>query len=1054
MKNHYLFSLLFLLFVACSSLLAQDRSLSGTVKDNASGEALVGVNVVALQTGGQTLGTITDIEGKFALKVPQGVKELTFSYVGYQSLTLPIGDQSVMEVGMQLDVRALDEIVVTAFGVEKQEKALAYAVTEVSGRSFVQAREANPVNSLAGKIAGVQVTRPSSGVGGSSRVTIRGVRSLTGNNQPLYVVDNIPVDNQNIDAAGRWGGIDYGDGTGDLNPDDIESMSVLKGPNAAALYGARAANGVILITTKKGQKNNGIGIEYNGNATFDNALVLPAVQNEYGAGRGGKILTNITDVLSLSSQNSGTSWGAKMQGQSALSWDGTNKAYSAQPDNIKNFYQTGSTFTNSLALSGANDKAHFRLSYTNLTNKGIIPTSTFDRNMLTLRGGVNLTDKLTMDAKVSYIKTNAYNRPNLADIMDNPANSLMWMPRNTSISDLENYKDQNGAMRFYSSETFLLNPYWAVNENINQDEKNRLLGFVSLKYQITDWLSAEGRYGKDWYSSDRYTQVAKGTRYRPNGMLTQNNYTVNENNAYFMLNANKQINADLKIGGMLGAWYTRNDYKQVGYSGFNLSVPNLYTIQNAVDRTPNYNVVQKEMQSVFAQANFDYKNTFFLDLTARNDWSSTLPTNANSFFYPSVSGSYVFSETLQLPENILTFGKIRASWASVGNDTDPYRLAPTYSLAWSGTHLGQPLGTVGSMAYQDYPNYAVPLANMKPEQTTGIEIGLDLRFLNDRVGLDVAYYQTSTKNQILPTTISATSGFLAATINAGEMENTGFEIMLRATPVKLANGFQWDVNFNFARNRNKVISLLGKDESGKERLEQLQLGADRAVFVQARPGNPYGDLAGIGYKKDANGNRIFGANGMPIPSEGVQVLGNVMPNWIGGITNTFTYKDFAFTAVIDIRNGGKIFSQSARYMHLNGNHENTLQGREAFYAGSGGFVGAGVSEGGATNTVAVDPEKYWKSVYDNNIIEDFIYDASFIKLREINLTYTLPTTWLSKTPIKGATFAFVGRNLMFFQNGVKGFDPEANYNAGNGQGIESGSIPTFRSWGFNLNLKF
>jgi len=1048
MKKIYLFSLLLTLLTSIG--VAQDRTITGTVKDATTGETLVGVNVVAIENGSQSssIGTMTDIEGKYSLKVPASVAQLAFSYVGYQTQNETINGRANVDVALAVDVKALDEIVVTAFGVEKSEKALSYAVTELPGRSLVQARETNVINSLAGKIAGVQISRPSSGVGGSARVTIRGVRSLTGNNQPLYVVDNIPIDNQNIDAAGRWGGIDYGDGTGDINPDDIESMSVLKGPNAAALYGARAANGVILITTKKGKKNNGIGIEYNGNATFDNALVLPAVQNEYGAGRNGQLLTTLPEVLSLSSQNSGTSWGPKMQGQSALSWDGTNKAYSAQPNNIADFYQTGSTLTNSLALSGANDNAHFRVSYTNLSNKGIIPTSTFDRNMLTIRGGVNLTKKLSVDAKISYVKANAYNRPNLADIMDNPANALMWMPRNTAISDLENYKDANGNMNFYSSETFLLNPYWAVNENINKDEKNRFMGFVSLKYELTDWLSVEGRYGKDWYSSDRYTQVAKGTRYRPTGMLTQNNYTVSENNAYLMLNANKQINEDLRVSGMAGGWYTRNDYKQVGYSGFNLSVPNLYTIQNAVDRTPNYNVVAKELQSVFGQVNFDYKGTFFLDVTARNDWSSTLPSNANSFFYPSVSGSYVFSETLGLPENIFTFGKVRASWAKVGNDTDPYRLKPTYSLAWSGTHLGQPLGTIGSMAYQDYPNFAIPLSNMKPESTTGLEFGLDLRFLNDRLGLDVAYYQTTTSNQILPTTISATSGFLAATINAGEMQNTGFEVMLRATPVKLDNGFQWDINLNFARNRNKVVSLLGTDENGKQKLEQLQLGADRAVFIQARPGNPYGDIVGVAYKKDANGNKIFDANGMPVASDNVQVLGNVMPNWIGGITNTFTYKNLSLTGIIDIRNGGSIFSQSTRYMYLNGNHEGTLEGRE------GGYVGKGVNESGAANTVAANAEQYWKDVYNKNIIEDFIYDASFIKLREINIGYTLPETWLSKTPIKGASLAFVGRNLFFFQNNVKGFDPESNYNSGNGQGIESGAIPSYRSFGFNLNVKF
>ncbi|TAD96533.1 MAG: SusC/RagA family TonB-linked outer membrane protein [Bacteroidetes bacterium] len=1053
MQNFSLFfkrtSLFLATWLFCFAVVAQDATISGIVKD-ATGETLVGVNVLAGdgKSNDSNTGTVTDIDGKFSLRVPKDKTQLTFSYVGYLAQTVNIDGRTSIDITLEADVISLGEVVVTAFGIQKAEKSLSYAVTEVQGASLIQARENNVINSLAGKIAGVQISRPSTGAGGSSRVVIRGNRSLGGNNQPLYVVDNIPIDNQNINPASRWGGIDYGDGIGDINPDDIESMSVLKGPNAAALYGARAANGVILITTKKGKAQEGVRIDYNGNLTVENPLILPNMQNTYGAGKNGKLITDQAELLRLSTQWNGASWGAEMKGQSALYWDGTTKPYNAQPDNIKNFYQTGTTLTNSIGVSGGNDRANFRFSYANLDNTGVIPTSTLQRNSFTFRGGIELTSKLSLDAKISYIKTNANNRPNLADVMDNPANGLLWMPRNTDINDLKNYADANGDPRNYTSETFVQNPYWSMNQNVNNDEKNRFLGFASLKYKLTDWLTAEGRVGSDMYTSDRFAQVALKTKYRANGQINKDVYTVREDNAYLMLNFNKQINPDFRLSGVLGTQITRQKFQQVGYQGSDLSLPNFYVIQNATTRANNYNLVQKEIQSVFGQVSMEYKNTFFLDVTARNDWSSTLPKGGNSFFYPSVSGSYAFSESLGLPENILTFGKIRASWAMSGNDANAYSLYPTYSFSPSASHLGQPLGTIGSMANQDVPNYAIPLANMKPEQTNSVEFGLDLRFLNDRLGLDLSYYKVNTSNQILQTTVSATSGFPAAVINAGEMENSGIEFLLRGTPVKLDNGFRWDVSFNFARNRNKVLSLT----TG---LDQLTLAQDRAVAIQAIPGNPYSDIVGVDYKRDANGNKMFDKDGMPMAADNVSVLGNAIPNWIGGLNNTFSYKNFTLGVLIDIRNGGKIFSQSARYMHLNGNSDQTLTGRAEFYAGTGGYVGQGVVETGGANTKAVDPELYWKSVFDKNIISDFVYDAGYIKLREVNLSYRFSDDILKKVPyIKGASISLVGRNLFFFQNGVKGFDPESNFNSGNGQGLESGAIPSYRSYGVNLNLKF
>ncbi len=1034
-----------LLCLISFSLSAQDKTISGKVTDAGSGEPLIGVNVVAI--GAENVGSITDIDGNYTIKLPTNITELNFSYIGYTTQKVAIGSETTVNVQLAADMKVLDDVVVTAFGIEKSEKKLTYAVSRVAGVEFARARETNIANSLSGKVAGVQVNRPASGAGGSSRVVIRGVSSLGGNNQPLYVVDGIPIDNQNIGAAIQWGGIDYGDGVGGINPDDIEGMSVLKGPAASALYGSRAANGVILITTKKGKsQENGIGIEYNGNITFDSPLIYPDVQNEFGHGAGGKLKTDLGGVLGLGDGNQGSSWGPRMTGQQALFWDGTTRAYNSQPNNIKDFYQTGTTLSNTIALSGATDKAHFRLSYWNLDNKGIIPTSTLKRNGFTFRGGANLTDKLSVDAKVTYIKTDGYNRPNLAEIMTNPAHAFMSMPRSIDLANLKDYKAEGGGNKIFTSQPFILNPYWSINENINQDDKDRLIGNVGLSYKFNDWLSVEGRTGTDYYVHDRLNVTAIGTTYRPDAEMQKDQYRVREDNSYVMLKANKEVSEGINVSGMVGAARVYFRTERVGFFGSNFSVP-FYVISNASSQQNRYELTQRELQSVFAQASLDYKNTLFLDVTARNDWSSTLPINNNSFFYPSVSASYAFTESLDIPENILTFGKLRVSWAQVGNDAAPYQLSPTYSFTGQ-THLGQPLAVLGSVGNQDVPNYSIPLANLKPEQTASIEVGADLRFLNERLNLDVTWYKQNTSNQILQTTVSPTSGFGSAVINAGEMENSGFEIALRGTPVKLDNGFVWELGVNFAQNRNKVLSLT-------DGLDQLQLGDVRGTFVVARPNSPYGDIVGFGYKKDDNGNRIFDANGMPVKADAVEVLGNSTPDWLGGIVNTFSYKGVSLNTLIDIRQGGSIFSRTAAVMYNQGTAAGSVEGREAWYAGTGGFVGKGVNETGGANTVAVDPELYWRAISEGNIVEDFIYDASYVKLRELSISYQLPKTVLEKTKlVKDATVSFVGRNLFILSSSTPGFDPESNFNAGNAQGLESSSMPSTRSLGFNLSLRF
>ncbi|MGB0525408.1 MAG: SusC/RagA family TonB-linked outer membrane protein [Flammeovirgaceae bacterium] len=1047
MKSKLILLTLPILLLLGFQAFAQDLEISGTVVDE-NGQGLPGVNIVIK---GTTTGTSTDVDGKYRMKVPKSSGFIVFSYIGYIAQEVALNNQSVIDITMQPEVNQLADIVITAFGVKKEEKALGYAVSTLSGADISLVKEPNMVNAISGKIAGVQVNRTAGGPGSSTRVIIRGNNSLIGNNQPLYVVDGIPVDNQSLGGAGRWGGIDYGNGAGELNADDIANMSVLKGPNAAALYGTRAANGVILITTKRGdEREGGIGIEFNSNLTLENALVLPDVQNTYGHGTGGQVPAALSDILDLGSgANLSSSWGPAMNGQNELFWDGTTRPMTAQPDNIKDFYQTGYTFTNTIALSGHTSKSYVRLSASDLRNEGIIPTSEFKRNSFMLRGGSKLTNKLSTDIKANYIRIEGHNRPNLADIMDNPANGLMWMPRSVDINNLKNFENGDGTHRFYNVGAFRLNPYWALNRNTNDDVKDRILGFVSAKYEFTDWLSLQVRTGMDYSNHQRSRRVVKNTPYRPDGEIEYREYTILERNSDFLFEAKKDFSDEFKVTALFGGnlLYQRNTL--TGYNGLGLVIPGFYHISNANSVTEYQNLSERKIHSLYGQVNFDFKNVLFLDITARNDWSSTLPIDNNSFFYPSANLSFSFTDALNLDDRILSYGKVRASIAKVGNDTSPYQLATTYGVRTltlpdpndPSKTINVPLGFLGDLDAQFVPtNNFIPLSTLKPESTVSMEFGLDLRFFRDRLSFDIAYYKSNTTDQILPTVVSKSTGFTSAIINVGEMENKGIELGISATPIKLDNGLEWEVGFNYARNRNQVVSLI-------DGLDQLPLAFDRAISIQAKPGEPYGALVGFGYKRDDAGNLVLNENGLPTRTDAVEVLGNSIPDWIGGIRNTINFKNFSLSALVDIRHGGHIFSQTNRYLHVNGNHVNTLAGRET------GIELSGVDASGQATSSTVEAEDYWRHVFDREIAEDFVYDASFIKLRQLAIGYTLPSSLLDKLPFYEVSFSLVGSNLFFFKNNVPGLDPEATYTSGNGQGIESGSIPSTRSLGFNLNLK-
>jgi TonB-linked SusC/RagA family outer membrane protein len=1071
------------------ALQAQTQAVSGRVTSSEDGAGLPGVNVTL--KGSQT-GTITDANGAYTLNVPEAGGTLVFSSIGYLPQTIESGNRRNIDVVLAIDTKELNEVVVTAFGIEREKKALGTSVTEISGKEITEAREVNVANSLAGKVAGVQVNRSAGGPGASSRVIIRGNASLTGNNQPLYVIDGIPMDNSNTNAAGRWGGNDFGDGISNINPDDIESMTVLKGPNAAALYGQRGANGVILITTKKGTARKGIGVSVNSNTTFGTPLVMPDFQNEYGLGNSGTFRhyrdpqTGQTYtreqaaanpipglVPQLTTLNDGVesprSWGPRMDGTPAYTWYGELRPFSPQPDNMRDFYQTERTFTNTVSLTGGNENTTFYLSLSNLTNRGLLPTNTLDRNNINLRATHKFTKKFSIDAKANYINQNVVNRPGISDAQENTAYTFRYMPRNEVLDNLKQYEytAQNigqvtgaaappggqeviGFERHWTSGTFTTQPYWAVNKVRNEDTRERVIGYVRAQYDFTDWLTLSARSGTDFYTDRRIKYKPLGTRVQQRGELNEDNYRVKETNSDILLTATRKLSASFDLSVSAGANRMNRSLRRLGFNGTQFKTADLYTPGNLNVLNPNFEVSEQRINSVYGFGQLGFKDYLFLDWTARNDWSSTLPLNNSSFFYPSLSTSFVLTDAIPALQNskVLSFAKLRASWAQAGNSGDPYQLVGTYNL----TNFQQAGRSLASFTSR------LPLADLKNELTTSVEAGTDIRLFGGRGGIDFTYYQASTKNQIIPIDVSPSTGYASRVINAGEILNRGVELLLSATPVKLNNGFQWDMSFNFTRNYSEVVELAPG-------VQRFFISNDRNVTLFADPGRPYGTMYANSARwlRDAQGNRLIDPDGLPVRELGLFPIGNVLPQWLGGFTNTFTYKNLSLSSLIDIRQGGIIFSMSNVYEAIHGTTKRTLAGRE------GDLVAEGVkatrnadgtwTSTGEANDIPVRAEAYWNRAAPGSttaVGEEFVNDASFVAMRELNLSYRLPQTLLNKTPFTGISLSLVGRNLFYFSRHTDGFAPEAaSFNVGNtGLGYESASLPFTRQIGFNINLGF
>ena len=1029
---------------------AQERTISGKVTSMEEGEALPGVNVIVQ---GTALGTVTDIEGNYNLNVPQDANTLVFSFIGYVQEEVEIGNRTTIDVQMQTDITQLSEVVVTALGIEREERALGYAVQEIEGETLTKAREVNMVNSLSGRIAGVQVSGASGNMGGSSRILIRGVNSVAGNNQPLFVVDGVPLDNSNFTSTDQErgaGGYDYGNMAQDINPDDIASISVLKGPSAAALYGTRAANGVILITTKSGEGQRGIGVSVNSSVTIDNVYILPDYQDEYGGGNGPFSQYEGEDIAYTAFDES---WGPRLDGRPVRQWYsfyegdpdfGQATPWVAHPDNVRDFFETGVTLNNNVALSGGNENSSFRLSYTNVTQNFVLPNSELDRNTLNFSGSTKFTDKFTASISANYVVNEALGRSGTGYDGNNVMQQLnQWSHRQMDMDKLRVYETTEGIHRTWNiggptslAPYYSDNPYWTRYKNYQNDDRERLFGNLTLKYDFTEWLSLTGRVMTDFYTDRREERIAVGSQ--AISEYSEGIREVTETNADLILNFDRRLSEDFSLNAFVGGNIRINSYhRNVGTTQGGLNVPDFYNLNNSASSVliDDY-FEERQINSVFGSASVGFRDMVYADFTLRNDWSSTLPVDDNAYLYPSVSGSFVFSELGPLQTSgILSFGKLRAGWAQVGNDTDPYRLGITY---------------VPKESFGADPRFTVPNdlnnPNLRPEKTNSWEVGADLRFFSDRVGLDVTYYSSVSTDQIFTVDISGTTGYGAQIINAGEVTNKGVELQLRATPV-VTDNFQWDLIVNWARNRNEIVELAPGIET------YTLANAPFSVSVVAREGEPYGAIMGFDFVYDDEGNKVINPSGTyAVTSEQVP-LGNAMPDWTGGITNTFSFRGVTASVLIDGRKGVDIFSISNMFGKYSGMLQETVDNnvRELGIIAEG-VVNVGTPENpqyepNTTRLAAID---YFQGLYGRDAAH--VYDGSFIKLREVTLGYTLPAGLLENTPFRNVTLSVVGRNLALLYRKIPHLDPENTLSSGNVQGIEGAQLPSVRSWGFNLSF--
>ncbi len=1061
----------------------QRFSVKGTIFDN-KGNPISGANIVE---EGTSNGVQSDFDGNFTLQVSEATSTLIISYLGFITQDAAINNRNTINITLIEEISKLDEVFVTALGIKRKRKELGYSFQEIKGDDLSNNPTLSIAQSLYGKVAGVNISQTAAGVGASSRIIIRGNNSINGDNQPLYIVDGVYLGNSGIGRITDYksekftSGIDNGDGLSSLNMDDIENISVLKGGAASALYGERGANGVIVITTKKG-KNNSFKIDYNATITFDIAdAKYDDYQTDYGSGSRG-ILPNPFEIntVQVSTTNA---WGPRFGTGDDLVriFDGSFKPYKNVDNNVQNFFNTGTTYNNNISFSGGSDNTTYRFSYGNLQNNDVIPNSGLKRNSFSLRATTNL-NKLYLDGKLSYITEETKNRPALADDPNNIGFSLARLAPNIDQAWLQHYEDNQGNYFEWNVDPFRLNPYYVISENSNLSTKNRVLGNFNLNYSITDWLKVDTKASIDKFDYSVSDFVNSGTNLpgRENGGLRARDISFQEYNIEGTLSVTKQF-GKYGISIAVGANHRKTQRIDDGFFATNMIQRGINNLANFSDKTLGEKTNKEILvKSLFSYVRTNYNNLLFLDITARNDWNSTLATakepesdlnNNYSFFYPSVSTSFVFSNALDISSNILSFGKIRASWASTGKaPEEPFATTPFYTIGPEPL-LGQPLGSVGSGV--------VPNETLKPEISDTYEIGVDLSFFKNRFGIDFSYYKTRTKNQLVVLNISQASGYYGVWANIGIVENTGIEGLITAGIFRNPKGFNWDMTLNFSKNNNKVTRL---NEDTNTQVISIARWAGAQVIAQV--GKSSSEIYGQKLQRSPDGQVIIGENGLPKLTGTYKSLGQVTPDWIMGVTNEFSYKGFNLATSLDMKFGGYVYSMTNAYAAASGLLDITVEGRDEYnnwvqqqldegltmsqisaLIPDAGYIAEGVVEvrdanGNITyqeNTRPVNPQDYWSFLFgDNTTPEPFIYDASYVKLRELGIGYTFPSDIFKKMriDIDQLKLSFIGRNLWTLYSDIPNIDPESTYTSGNGQGFEYGSLPYRKSYGFNIQITF
>lgn len=1017
----------------------QDTKITGTVEDEFG--PVAGASVVIK---GTTNGTMTDMDGHFTL---EGVKKgdiIQISFIGFATQDIPYTGQTALNVKLEEDAQKLDEVVVTALGMKRDKKALGYAMQELKGDELLSSREPNLANSLSGKVSGLQIVRSSNGVGGSSKIVLRGNNSLTGSNQPLIVVDGTPMDNFTGGVDDVWGnsGADMGNGLSDINPEDIESMTVLKGASAAALYGSRAGNGVILITTKSGKKNEGLGITVNAGITTESIFLKPDMQNSFGQGSVGAY-----------DNQSRLSWGPKAEGQTVTDWMGRQVPLRTY-DNIDAFFNTGTSFNEGISFQQNIKGTSVFSSINRSDDAGITPESKLNKTNITLRATTFLdeAEKWKVDAKVNYINLNAHNRPIQGVNPSNAFNTIYNLPRSLNVADFKNSVDEDGNMIWWdASKNPQENPYWVTKYRQNNDTRNRLLGNIALKYAPTNWFNVELRGGTDYYTTTKNEKVYAGGNTTPSGLYSEGSETFYENNYSFLATANKDNLID-RLGGFVtfGGNLMIQRRTKMNASAGELLVPNLFSLNNGINKpTVTSELIRRKMNSLYGSLQLNWDGYLFLDITARNDWSSTMSKANRSYFYPSVSLSGVISDMVpklggQMPE-WFTFAKVRASYAEVGNDLDPYQLYNNFTVGKDEN--GNTTAAPGNVLYD---------SSVRSELIKSWEAGFDIRFFNNRLGLDAAWYKTNATRQLLNLPMDPFSGYSSRKVNAGNIQNEGVEISLNGLILDNPKGLSWNSTAQFSLNRNKIIDLY----PGVTLYDIKTLDAIQIVAVQ---GSYYGDIYGQTFqrvedKNDPNyGKIIVGEDGLPLITTGKSKVGNQSPDWMLGWTNSFSYKGFNLSFLVDFRIGGNLYSATASNLYTRGNAAGTVvNGERQDFIVPNSVVQT--PNGYTENKVPVTHQNYWErigSTGNYGLPEMYTYDATNIRLRNITLGYDFNKAMLKNTPFQRLRLSATCNNVWMIHYNLPGIDPESvSATNTNATGFENGAAPTSRSFTFNVTVGF